>query len=159
MADDYGTCQCGANTVHVGGNCVEAVVFVIVGLIVGFLLLALVTCVYIQHKNAINDEVWQVHPDELLLSDEIIGQGSFGVVLLAVRGHNCLFNLWDRRNGVISHIMNVFFNARIGIPGNKGSHQACSSIQQEQEGNTEVSISSFHGTGSSFQNVVSRSQQ
>ena len=85
MADEYGSCQCGANTVHVGGNCVASATFVIVGLIVGIMVLAVVTCVYIQHKNAKSDEVWQVHPDELQLLDEVIGQGSFGVVLLAVR--------------------------------------------------------------------------
>ena len=84
VADEYGDCHCGDSTIEVGGKCVAAATFAIVGSILGFLVVVVVTYFYIRHKNAKNDEVWQVHPDELHLLDEVIGQGSFGVVLLAV---------------------------------------------------------------------------
>ena len=85
VADADGICQCGDGTVQVGDNCVEAASFAIAGSIMCVFILGLLTIYYVRYKNAKNDEVWQVHPDELHLLDEVIGQGSFGVVLLAVR--------------------------------------------------------------------------
>ena len=87
VPDEFGNCQCGDNTIEAGGKCVAATTFAMVASILVVVALALVTFFYIRHKNAQNDGVWQVHPDELRLYDpvEVIGEGSFGVVLLAVR--------------------------------------------------------------------------
>ena len=87
VADDYGNCHCGDSTIEVGGKCVAAATFAMLGCVFCVGILALISFFYMRYKNAQNDEVWQVHPDELHFFDsmEVIGQGSFGVVLLAVR--------------------------------------------------------------------------
>lgn len=87
MADAYGACTCGDSTLEVQGKCVQAGTFAIIGCTLGALVVALCALFYMKQKTAQNDEIWQVHPDELHFDDpmEVIGQGSFGVVLLAVR--------------------------------------------------------------------------
>lgn len=53
--------------------------------VVGVLLILFGTLVFMRYKNLKSDEIWSVHVEELHLDDpvEVIGQGSFGVVLLA----------------------------------------------------------------------------
>lgn len=80
-----GTCVCNGGAIEINGDCVDSAVFAIVGSILGFMVLTGVIYLYIQYKNHKADEVWKVNFDELLFDDpvEVIGQGSFGVVLLA----------------------------------------------------------------------------
>ena len=53
-------------------------------MVVLVLILSFTFC-YVRHKTRKSDEMWKVHTDELHFDDpvEVIGQGSFGVVLLA----------------------------------------------------------------------------
>ncbi|CAB9509368.1 activated protein kinase catalytic subunit alpha-1 [Seminavis robusta] len=80
-----GNCHCGDNTIEVGEECVDVAVFAIVGAVVGLLIILIGTIIYMRYRAAKTDEIWQVHAEELHLDDpvEVIGQGSFGVVLLA----------------------------------------------------------------------------
>lgn len=80
-----GVCVCKGGTVDVRGKCVDSIVFSVTGAIAGFLLLAASICAYVKYKNYKTDEMWKIDVDELLFNDpvDVIGQGSFGVVLLA----------------------------------------------------------------------------
>ena len=80
-----GVCVCKEGTVDVRGHCVDSGVFSVIGAIAGFLLLAACICAYVRYKNYKTDEMWKIDVDELLFNDpvDVIGQGSFGVVLLA----------------------------------------------------------------------------
>ena len=133
VADEFGDCYCGDNTIEVGGNCVAAATFAIVGSILGFFILVCVTYIFMRHKNAKSDEVWQVHPDELHLLDEVIGQGSFGVVLLAVRTDFSLIVLQASPAVNFDKCLELCHIKCVGVPWDKGSHQTCHSIQQEEE--------------------------
>ena len=88
VADDDGSCDCGADTMPLGDKCVNNAIFAIIGSVVGFVLVSIAGCFYAGYRNRKNDEMWQVDLDELHFDDpvEVIGQGSFGVVLLGVRG-------------------------------------------------------------------------
>jgi len=80
-----GVCVCKGGTVDVRGKCVDSIVFSVTGAFAGFLLLAASICAYVRYKNYKTDEMWKIDVDELLFNDpvDVIGQGSFGVVLLA----------------------------------------------------------------------------
>ncbi|CAB9525926.1 protein kinase TNNI3K (Partial), partial [Seminavis robusta] len=84
-ADASGNCQCADSTIEIGGECIDVAIFAVSGSIVGLVIIAIATILYIRHKNRKSDEVWQVFPEELHFDDpvEVIGQGSFGVVVLA----------------------------------------------------------------------------
>lgn len=86
IANSNGECVCGENTVDIGGKCVEMSVFAIAGSLLGVLVIGILTVMVMQYKIEKNDELWKVHAEELHMDDpvEIVGQGSFGVVLLAV---------------------------------------------------------------------------
>ena len=91
VASEAGSCVCGSGTVAVGNGCVDVIIFAIIGAFVGLLLICIVACFCMRYKNHKNDQIWQVSVDELHFNDpvEVIGQGSFGVVLLAeYRGTN-----------------------------------------------------------------------
>ena len=93
IADSQGDCICPDATIDIGHKCVDVTIFAVIGSILGVILLAIATFYYLRYKNRKNDELWTVHADELHFSEpaEVIGQGSFGVVLLAVSQDGCLF--------------------------------------------------------------------
>lgn len=81
---DSGQCVCSADTYDVVGDCVDKQVFAIAGALTGVCLLAILGYFYMSYRNKKADEMWQVELDELSFDDpvEVIGQGSFGIVLL-----------------------------------------------------------------------------
>jgi serine/threonine protein kinase len=85
VPDEQGTCACADDTVDIRGKCVETSIFAIAGSAGGLLLVAIVGFLYMRHRNHKADTMWLVNVDELQFDDpvEVIGQGSFGVVLLA----------------------------------------------------------------------------
>jgi hypothetical protein len=67
------------------GNCVDTSVIATVAPIVALIFVAIGAVDFIRYKNFKNDQLWMVPADELQFDDpvEVIGQGSFGVVLKA----------------------------------------------------------------------------
>ena len=86
VANGNGKCECGSDTVEIGDKCVDNTILAIAGSLSGVFLLAILGYSYINYRNKKNDQIWQVDLDELHFDDpvEVIGQGTFGVVLLAV---------------------------------------------------------------------------
>eukprot|EP00977_Amphora_coffeiformis_P009546 scaffold2204_cov166-Amphora_coffeaeformis.AAC.6 len=82
---ESGTCVCGTTTYEINGQCVDKSIFAVSGSVAGVMLLAFITFMVVRYRTRKNDEAWQVSIDELHFDDpiEVIGQGSFGVVLLA----------------------------------------------------------------------------
>ncbi|KAL3926631.1 MAG: hypothetical protein SGBAC_013398, partial [Bacillariaceae sp.] len=84
-SNEVGDCQCSIDTYDLGNWCMPtgtmAIIISVVSLIVAFLLGSLV----LRHRRKKNDQVWHVNEEELQFGHpvEVIGQGSFGVVLLA----------------------------------------------------------------------------
>lgn len=83
--DDEGNCVCMDGNVEIGGNCTSTTVLAVTFSILGLLAVVMLGHIVIQHKNYINDLVWHVNADELHFDDPpvVIGEGAFGVVLLA----------------------------------------------------------------------------
>lgn len=84
-ATESGTCSCGSGTIDVRGDCMPLYVFAsIIAVVVVFFLLQIGWC-YWSYRRAKSDEMWQVSVEELHFGDpvEIVGEGAFGVVLLA----------------------------------------------------------------------------
>lgn len=84
ISAENGQCICSADTYDVAGDCIDKQVFAIAGALTGVVLLAILGFFYMRYKNKKADEMWQVELDELSFDDpvEVIGQGSFGIVLL-----------------------------------------------------------------------------
>jgi hypothetical protein len=83
--DAHGICVCAAGTVEIGSQCFDAGIFAAIVVSIVAVIIVIITYFYLQHRRAKSDEVWQVKVEELHFGQkaEIIGQGSFGVVLLA----------------------------------------------------------------------------
>ena len=83
--DQYGMCHCRSGTMSLGSRCVESTIAVV---IISFLVVIFVSffgyC-YVRYCNNKNDQMWMVSIEELQFDDpvKVIGQGFFGVVLLA----------------------------------------------------------------------------
>lgn len=84
-ADASGNCICTTNSVDIGGRCVALSVLLPAILIPTFFLALIGICLYVDHKKKQADAVWNVKPSELNFDDppEIVGRGTFGLVLLA----------------------------------------------------------------------------
>jgi hypothetical protein len=82
---ENGECECGAGKIATGNTCMDTGIFaaIIVSVVAVIAMIALYF--FLQYKRAKNDEAWQVKVEELHFGQhaEVIGQGSFGVVLLA----------------------------------------------------------------------------
>ena len=86
-----GSCKCSDGSIDFGRNCVSSAVFAATASIGAFLVVCVVAVFAMRYYNRKHDEMWQIDLDELHFDDpvEVIGQGSFGVVLLAeYRGTN-----------------------------------------------------------------------
>lgn len=85
MQDQDGICQCSSGTIEIGGDCVDSGTFAGIASSVAVVILAQFFFYYLRWRRKKSDEVWQVNHEELHFSHpvEIIGQGAFGVVLLA----------------------------------------------------------------------------
>jgi guanylate cyclase len=83
-ADAYGNCVCDDNTVSMGGSCVPLKIILPAILAPIAFLIAIVVYCYIKKKTREADSVWYVQPNELYFNEppEVIGLGSFGLVLL-----------------------------------------------------------------------------
>lgn len=70
---------------EIGGDCFDAGTFAAIVSSIAVAILAQFLFCYVQWRRKKNDEVWQINHEELHFSHpvEIIGQGAFGVVLLA----------------------------------------------------------------------------
>ena len=80
-----GDCVCSSDTLQIGEKCVKAYIFYVsisIGLVAIFVLIGMW---YLGYKKCQSDLLWLVNVEELHFSEpvEVIGQGSFGVVLLA----------------------------------------------------------------------------
>jgi len=82
--DANGFCECHEGTMDISGKCVESTVIAVVISVAAVLVVAGLGLCYLRYKNHKNDQMWLVNIDELQFDDppEVIGQGSFGVVLL-----------------------------------------------------------------------------
>lgn len=85
VANENGDCKCRSSTIGFKGRCIDNSVFAAVGSVGGFLLLLALVFTYYEYKNRKSDEMWKVDINELHFADpvEVIGQGSYGVVLMA----------------------------------------------------------------------------
>jgi hypothetical protein len=85
VPDTEGTCVCTNNAIEVFGKCVSSIIFFIVISAVLLMVASGIVYCYLSHKKKENNNVWLVNVDDLHFTQpvEVIGQGSFGVVLLA----------------------------------------------------------------------------
>ena len=96
-ANSRGQCVCSMGTVDFLGRCNNAAIFFVVIAALFLLFAAAIGGCYIDHKKKQSDQLWHVNVEELHFSEpvEIIGQGSFGVVLMAgklfTRINLCMF--------------------------------------------------------------------
>ncbi|CAJ1957993.1 unnamed protein product [Cylindrotheca closterium] len=115
-ANENGVCECSSSAINIFGECISEGAFA--GIVSGICVLIgfVVALFYIAYKKKKNDEVWHVSAEELHFSHpvEIVGQGAFGVVLLAeYRGTNVAIKRVlakkDRnvRNGSVASIGSV----------------------------------------------------
>jgi len=83
--DDEGVCVCREGSMEMSGTCFES--GILFALIATFVIIAVMigAVFYTAHKRNLSDQVWLVNPEELHFDEipEVIGQGSFGVVLAA----------------------------------------------------------------------------
>mmetsp|Transcript_10342 Transcript_10342/g.22762 ORF Transcript_10342/g.22762 Transcript_10342/m.22762 type:complete len:1423 (+) Transcript_10342:125-4393(+) len=80
-----GDCVCKDSTIQMGTKCISTTVIAVVISGGSALILAIIGLFYLRYRNFKNDQMWQVNVDELHLDDppEVVGSGSFGVVILA----------------------------------------------------------------------------
>jgi serine/threonine protein kinase len=80
-----GSCACGTGTIEMGNKCMDSGVFAAIIVSIIAVLVAVAAYFFWRWRRAKNDEAWQVKVEELHFGQhaEVIGQGSFGVVLLA----------------------------------------------------------------------------
>ena len=85
MAADNGNCECGGSTVDIAGKCVKTAAIAASVSVAAFLVMVVIGFYIVKARNHKADVMWHVAVDELQFDDpvEVIGQGSFGVVLLA----------------------------------------------------------------------------
>ena len=81
----YGTCECGSGTIDISGECLSSSTFAIIISCVMLVLALELGYLFLRYKRRKSDEMWLVSVEELHFGEpvEIVGQGSFGVVLLA----------------------------------------------------------------------------
>jgi guanylate cyclase len=85
VASEDGRCVCGVGTVDSIGKCVNPTVIAVVASLAGLFIAVGVGLFILRYNNRKGDAMWQVNVREIHFDDpvEIIGRGSFGVVMLA----------------------------------------------------------------------------
>eukprot|EP00980_Cylindrotheca_fusiformis_P012392 scaffold3043_cov121-Cylindrotheca_fusiformis.AAC.8 len=85
VASDDGVCECSTEGIHLFGECISKMLFIGVVTILCAVILLQIAIVYQRYRRRKQDEIWQVNTEELHFSHpvEVIGQGGFGLVLLA----------------------------------------------------------------------------
>ena len=80
-----GSCSCAANSVDIGGQCVSLAILLPAIILPILAIAAVALFFYIKRKHKVADSVWHVKEKELEFEDppQIIGRGTFGLVLLA----------------------------------------------------------------------------
>ncbi|CAB9517041.1 activated protein kinase catalytic subunit alpha-1 [Seminavis robusta] len=80
-----GECVCSDGTFHIAGNCISSTIVAIVASLFLLFLATIAGVCLIRYKMYLNDKAWVVAVEELHFDEppEVIGQGSFGVVLKA----------------------------------------------------------------------------
>ena len=87
-----GGCVCRGGTLDILGKCVESMIIAITLSAVSVFIVTIVGYIYLRYRTKKADEIWQVCIQDLQFDDpvQIIGEGSFGVVVLAeFRGTKC----------------------------------------------------------------------
>lgn len=84
-ANEFGLCVCGTNTVKIGGTCVSFLVLLSGIIVPPLIILGVGVYWYVERKKRQADSVWLVKLEELKFHEppEILGRGTFGLVLLA----------------------------------------------------------------------------
>lgn len=84
VPDSQGNCICPSNTYGMGDTCLKSSSFFLIVSSAVFIVLGIMTSMYLGYKKQQSDSVWHVSADELHFNEppEIIGQGAFGVVIL-----------------------------------------------------------------------------
>eukprot|EP00980_Cylindrotheca_fusiformis_P014251 scaffold3774_cov126-Cylindrotheca_fusiformis.AAC.1 len=82
---DVGVCECSTEGILLFGECISKNLFIGVVAILCAGILLLIAIFYQRYRRQKQDEMWQVNTEELHFSHpvEVIGQGGFGLVLLA----------------------------------------------------------------------------
>lgn len=82
---ENGDCQCASGKIELGRKCFDTGIFAAIIVSCFAFVVMVAVYFYLQHRRAKNDEAWQVKVEELHFGQHaaVIGQGSFGVVLLA----------------------------------------------------------------------------
>lgn len=144
VATEDGQCVCMNGTHKIKGECIDAVIFTIVGSVLGLFILAIISCGIIQYKNRRADELWKISLDELLFDDpvEVIGEGSFGVVILAeYRGTKVAIKQAVRgRQGGSTKARGSSFGRR-SLVGGRGSIDGRGSLDVDDLKNKEAPLS------------------
>ncbi|CAB9524010.1 activated protein kinase catalytic subunit alpha-1 [Seminavis robusta] len=85
VSTTVGDCECGSGHVEINGDCMPTTILAIIISSVGLVIACELLYCYLGYRKAKSDEVWQVNTEELHFSQppEVVGQGAFGVVLLA----------------------------------------------------------------------------
>jgi serine/threonine protein kinase len=85
VANADGNCICDYGSVEVNGNCMKTGGLAVAIVLPIFVLAALAVFLYIRQKRRHDDAVWEIDPSELESENppKIIGEGSFGQVILA----------------------------------------------------------------------------
>mmetsp|Transcript_2623 Transcript_2623/g.5496 ORF Transcript_2623/g.5496 Transcript_2623/m.5496 type:complete len:249 (+) Transcript_2623:793-1539(+) len=119
-----GSCVCGSDTVNIQGKCVNTKTFYIAGSLGGMLIVTIIGYFILRWRTHKADSIWHIEPEDLHFDDpvEVIGQGSFGVVLLAVS--KLLMVLFELKNRKCSSPIRHFLHNPPGISWHKGRHQA-----------------------------------
>ena len=80
-----GECECSTGNIEISDKCVSTGIIAAIASSIAFVIFMGIGYCYLSYRRAKNDEMWQVNTEELHFSHpvEVVGQGAFGVVLLA----------------------------------------------------------------------------
>ena len=150
-ADGGGNCVCGSGTIDLRGKCVSSAIFFIVLSIFLVMVVLGVGLWFLDRKKRQSDQMWLVNVEELHFDDpvEVIGQGSFGVVLLAeYRGTKV----------AIKRILNSEKKARAMRKGTNGSKDGSNEVIGSRDGGSKAG-SSISGSAQHTGSIDLESQQ
>jgi hypothetical protein len=85
IASSEGDCICGRGTIKIGDRCLGSYIIIVSVSVVCFTIALWIGCIWLNYKKRQSDQLWHINVDELNFDEpvQIIGQGAFGVVVLA----------------------------------------------------------------------------